>query len=103
MDLLPDTYSYALRMHRECRERHLRDARAVMYARIANQQWWGKHSRHSRRMRNPQFYESGNGPMEGSELWSKALPTTYYYYHDNWVVQAMLYPPPPPPPPPPNI
>ena len=25
--------------------------------------WWGKRSRHSRRMRNPQFYVSGNRPM----------------------------------------
>ena len=26
-------------------------------------QWWGKRSRHSRRMRNPQFYASGKRPM----------------------------------------
>ena len=26
-------------------------------------QWWGKHSRHSRRMRNPQFYVSGKRSM----------------------------------------
>ena len=25
--------------------------------------WWGKRSRHSRRMSNPQFYLSGNRPM----------------------------------------
>ena len=25
--------------------------------------WWGKRSRHSRRMRNPQFYASGKRPM----------------------------------------
>ena len=26
--------------------------------------WWGKRSRHSLRMRNPQFYVSGKGPMD---------------------------------------
>ena len=26
--------------------------------------WWGKRSRHSRRMRNPQFYVSGKRPMK---------------------------------------
>ena len=26
--------------------------------------WWGKRSRHSRRMRNPQFYVSGERPMK---------------------------------------
>ena len=27
-------------------------------------QWWGKHSRHSWRMRNPQFYVSGKRPTD---------------------------------------
>ena len=39
--------------------RHVRDARAVMHVGINNQRWWGKRSRHSRRMRNPQFCVSG--------------------------------------------
>ena len=34
-------------------------ARAVMHVGIANPQWRGKRSRHSRRMHNPQFYVSG--------------------------------------------
>ena len=38
--------------------RHVRDARAGMYVGIANPWWRGKRSRHSRRMRNPQFYVS---------------------------------------------
>ena len=42
--------------------RHVRDARAVMHVGIANPRWLGKRSRHSRRMRNPQ-YIFGNRPM----------------------------------------
>ena len=34
-----------------------------MHAGIANPRWPGKRSRHSRRMRNPQFYVSGKRPM----------------------------------------
>ena len=33
----------------------VRDSRAVMLVGIANPQWWGKRSQHSRRMRNPQY------------------------------------------------
>ena len=44
--------------------RHLRVARAVMHVGIAKPRWWGKRSRLSRRMRNPQFYVSGKRPME---------------------------------------
>ena len=42
--------------------RHVRDARAVMHVGIANLWWQRKRSRHSRRMRNPQFYVSGKRP-----------------------------------------
>ena len=35
-----------------------------MHVGIVNAQWRGKRSRHSRRMRNPQFYVSGMRPME---------------------------------------
>ena len=42
---------------------HVRHARAVMHVGIANLWWRGKRSRHSRRMRNPQFYVSGKRPM----------------------------------------
>ena len=43
--------------------RHVRDAPAVMHVGIANPQWRGKRSRHSRRMHNPQFYVFGKRPM----------------------------------------
>ena len=43
--------------------RHVRHARAVMHVGIANQRWWEKRSRHSRRMRNPQFCVPGKRPM----------------------------------------
>ena len=41
----------------------MRHARAVMRVRIAYPQWRGKRSRHSRRMRIPQFYLSIKRPM----------------------------------------
>ena len=43
--------------------RHVRHARAVMHVGIANPRWWGKRSRHSRCMRNPQFCVSGKRPI----------------------------------------
>ena len=43
--------------------RHVRHARTVMHVGIANPRWRGKRSRHSRRMRNPQFYFSGKTPI----------------------------------------
>ena len=43
--------------------RHMRHARAVMHVGITNPRWRGKRSRHSRRMRNPQFYVSDKRPM----------------------------------------
>ena len=39
--------------------RNVRHARAVMHIRIVNPRCRGKHSRHSRHMRNPQFCVSG--------------------------------------------
>ena len=71
--LLPDTQNCRLRMRWECWGRfprhwlqrkplvsdhcmhHVRDARAVMHAGSAKPRRRGKHSRHSRRMRNPNF------------------------------------------------
>ena len=41
------------------------DARAVMHVGIANPRWQGKHSR---RMRNPQFYVCGKRPMEAPRI-----------------------------------
>ena len=43
--------------------RHMRHARGVMHVGIANPQRRGKRSRHSRRMRSPQFYVSGKRPI----------------------------------------
>ena len=43
--------------------RHVRHARAMMHVGIANPRCREKRSRHSRRMRNPQFYVSGKRPM----------------------------------------
>ena len=45
--------------------RHVRRARTVVHVGIANPRWRGKRSRHSRRMRNPQFYASGKRPAHG--------------------------------------
>ena len=38
--------------------------------------WRGKRSRHSRRMRNPQFYVSGKRPMAGRALFGR-IPSKY--------------------------
>ena len=35
----------------------------VMHVAISNPRWRGKRCRNSRRMRNPQFYASGKGPI----------------------------------------
>ena len=43
--------------------RHVRYARAVMHVGLAIPRWRRKRSRHSRRMRNPQFYVSGKRPI----------------------------------------
>ena len=47
--------------------RHVRHARAMMRAGIANPRWWGKCSRHPWHMCNTQFYVSDNGPFR--PLW----------------------------------
>ena len=43
--------------------RHVRHAHAVMHVGIAKSRWRWKRSRHSRRMRNPQFYVSEKRSM----------------------------------------
>ena len=77
MGLLPDTQNCGLRMRRECRERFLRvrDPDRHHDTCVTHVPWcmpgtltsgflWSRwHSRHSRRMRNPQFYVSGKRPM----------------------------------------
>ena len=44
---------------------HGTHARAVMHVGIVNLRWRGKRSRHSRRIRNSQFYVSAKRPMAG--------------------------------------
>ena len=43
-------------------------ARAVVHVGIANPRWRGKHSRHSRRMRNTQLYVSVKRPMQDKRI-----------------------------------
>ena len=82
MGLLPDMANCGLRMRRECRKHfpHHRLQRKLLVSDpgmhhgtcithvpwcmsgSANPRWWGKHSRHSRRMRNPQYHVSGKRP-----------------------------------------
>ena len=45
-----------------------------MHVGIAHPRWWRKRSRHSRRMRKPQFYVSGKRPKE-SKFWLLTLST----------------------------
>ena len=52
-----------------------RPARAVMHVGIANPRWRGKRSRHSRRMRNPQFYVPGKRPIENWPAKINLLPS----------------------------
>ena len=53
--------------------RHVHHARAVMHVGIANLRWRRKRSRHSRHMRNPQFYVSGQRPMNHALLTTLVL------------------------------
>ena len=76
MGHLSDTYNCWLRMHRECREcfhRHWLQRKPLvsdpdMHYGTCVTSAAGKRSRHSRRMRNPQFYVSGTRPMTPSPL-----------------------------------
>ena len=53
--------------------RHVRHARAVMRVEITNPRLRGKCSRHSRRMRNPQFYVSGKRTIAPAGLISTQI------------------------------
>ena len=70
MGLLPDTQNCGLRMRRECQKRfpvtHVPWCMTWSLTSVFISSWWrGKRSRHSRRMRNLQFYVSGKRPMAG--------------------------------------
>ena len=89
LGLLPDTWNCGLSMRREYRERIPRHrglaiptsitARAWRTCRDALlgsltssllwSRWRGKRSRHSRCMRNPQFYVSGKRPIQSIAVW----------------------------------
>ena len=58
-----------------------RDARAVMHVGIVNPRFLGKRSRHSRRMRNPQFYVSGKRPIETTRIHGLHKSTRHWYDH----------------------
>ena len=64
--------------------RHVRHARAVMHVGIANPRWRGKRSRHSGRMRNPQFYVSGKRPMVLYHVW------VFWLQKLSWVMYMIL-------------
>ena len=51
-----------------------RASRIVMHVGIANPRWWGKRSRPSRCIRNPQFCVSGKRPMNRTFLRRISLP-----------------------------
>ena len=74
---MPGTFSPPSRVKRSRRaSRHVHDARAVMHAGsltsgIFWSRWRGNRFRHYRRMRNPQFYVSGNRPMGVANDWKR--------------------------------
>ena len=100
MGLLPDTLNCGLRMRRECRERFphprrleiptcitarasrtCRDAMPGSLTCVFLWSWWlGKRSRHSRRMRNPQFYLFGKRFHVMVSSWSTILWQQMPYY-----------------------
>ena len=68
MGLLPDTQNCGLRMLRECRERFprllgLATPTGTLAGGFLWSRWRGLRSRHSRRMRNPQFWAFGRRPI----------------------------------------
>ena len=68
-------------------------ARAVMHVGIVNPQWRGKRSRHSRRMRNPQFYVFGKRLIPESGPCGILRSTTRFHYGLGRVVNNNLFSP----------
>ena len=67
---MPGTFSHhRLHMKPLVRDAGMHRGKCVTQVEIANQQRWGKRSRHSRRMRNPQFYVSGERPIGNTCSW----------------------------------
>ena len=75
--------------------RHVRHARAVMHVGISFEiGGGGKRSRHSRRMRNLQFYVSGKRPMDllvADDLTPKVHPNRLYCMSYSQTLQSVLY------------
>ena len=59
LGLLPDTQNCGFGMRRECRERVPWCMQGSLTSDFLWSRWRGRHSRHSRRMHNPQIYVSG--------------------------------------------
>ena len=106
MGLLPDTQNLGLRMRRECRERFPRhqpqrkplvsDPGMHQGTRVTHVPWCisgslncGKRSRHSRRMRNSQFYVSGKRPIGALPL-GLLVSSNTMQYTKLWYVQLQL-------------
>ena len=87
-------------MRRECRERFPRHrlqrkplvsdpgmhhGTCVTHGGVSNPWCWGKRSRHSRRMRNPQFYVSGKRPVA---LHCQVMPHWWRHMMSNILVNT---------------
>ena len=100
MGLLPDTLNCWLRMRRECRERLPRPPRVsdpdmhhgtcvtlvpwCMPGSLTSGFLWSRwRGKHSRRMRNPQFYVSGKRPMD--DRWIPNGHGVLCYMTFNWI------------------
>ena len=116
MGLLPDMQNCGLRMRWECRERFPRHRcqRKLLVSDpdmhhgtcVTHVPWCmsgslnrgggGKRSRHSRRMRNSQFYVSGKRPMAGMRLtrdkwWQATTDLGVSFVADLWLIFKLSY------------
>ena len=107
MGLLPDTWNCRLRMHRQCRERfpsyrfQRKSLVSIHHGTCVTHVPWcmsgsptrdggEKRSRHSRRMRNPQFNLSGKRPV----VWSVGLkpwPKLKKHFSPLTAVASVIY------------
>ena len=102
--LLPDTQNCGLRMRRECRERFPRRhgdpdmhqgmcvthvpwcMPILLTSSFLWSQWREKSSRHSRRMRNPQFYVSGKRPMLRQLMYTRDKYEMNAFINTLWII-----------------